>query len=82
MRSVLRGDLSAHPSVVCRLAAATGRRTGGPLRADQDPGHTRTSRLQLGPIVAVSAGQRPREACTTSTKNLLVSYSPRKLGFF
>ncbi len=40
----------------------------GALRTDQDPGHTRTSRLQLGRIVAVSAGQGPWEACTTSRR--------------
>ncbi len=40
----------------------------GALRTDQDPGHTRTSRLQLGRIVAVPAGQGPREACTTSRR--------------
>ncbi|MCX4656902.1 hypothetical protein OG249_34010 [Streptomyces microflavus] len=55
----------------------------GALRADQNPGHTRTSRLRLGRMVTVSAGQGPWEVCTTSqTKNLLVSYSPKKLGFF
>lgn len=45
-----------------------GPRVWGALRADQDPGHTRTSRLQLGRIVAVSAVQGPCEACTTSRR--------------
>ncbi|CAO0835196.1 hypothetical protein SMICM17S_02167 [Streptomyces microflavus] len=40
----------------------------GALRADQDPGHTRTSRLRLGRVVAVSAAQGPWEACTTSRR--------------
>lgn len=40
----------------------------GSLRADQDPGHTRTSHLQLGRVVAVSAGQGLCEACTTSRR--------------
>lgn len=66
-RGVLRGDLSARPSFVCRLIAS-GPPVRGPLPADQDPGHTRTSRLQLSRIVAVSAGQQSCEACTTSTR--------------
>lgn len=45
----------------------------GALRADQHPGHTRTSRLQLGHIVAVSAGQGPWEACTTSRRRTCCS---------
>lgn len=40
----------------------------GALPTDQDPGHSRTSRLQLGRIVAVSAGRGPCEACTTSRR--------------
>ncbi|ONI50068.1 hypothetical protein STIB_57820 [Streptomyces sp. IB2014 011-1] len=57
------------PHLAC---VPTHRRRGpsvrGPLRANQDPGHTRTSRVPFGQIVAVSAGKWPCEACTTSTR--------------
>ncbi|MBB4984304.1 hypothetical protein GGE06_005250 [Streptomyces sp. SFB5A] len=60
------------------LMLATGRTLEAAARADQDPGHTRTSRLQPGRIVAVSAGQWPCEACTTSTRKTCWSATRRR----
>ncbi len=44
----------------------------GPLCSAQDPGHTRPSRLQSARITTVSAGQKPRESCTTSRQDSAV----------